>query len=308
MNSQIENEFEYDIVITCYNSSNTIERAINSALNQIIPASHIIIVDDNSQDNSREILKNLKADNPTIKVLLNKINMGQSFCRNQGVSISTSEFVMFLDDDDFSLPERSTLHSGMFRDGAQISFVSSIRNYNNGYSVPCRNSDVKVRRFHTAEMFDYLVTGTHQKLPYSFYIPASTCAVNVESFKLIGGFDILFRRLEDVDFAIRAAQGNFYFSWTAEIGVNRFFSQGTDKGGGLDSKYEIMILNKFRGLVADDKFKEIILYAKLRETYFRKQFFKSIFLIIKYPMSIKIIIKKFFILISRILHDIRKLG
>ena len=51
MSFLIKNEFNYDIVITCYNSDVTIGRAITSALNQIIIPKNIIIVDDNSQEN-----------------------------------------------------------------------------------------------------------------------------------------------------------------------------------------------------------------------------------------------------------------
>jgi len=308
MSSLIKNEFNYDIVITCYNSDATIGRAITSALNQIIIPKNIIIVDDNSQDGSIEIINDLKTSNSIIKVLFNDINMGQSYCRNQGVNLSTSEYVMFLDDDDFSLPERSIMHSNMFQEGAQISFVSSIKNYANGYSVACKNTDVNNRKFHATEMLDYLITGTGQNFPYKVYIPASTCAVNVECYKGLGGFDTSLRRLEDVDFAIRVAKEEFCFSWTSEIGVNRFFSHRIDKGRGIDSKYEIMILNKFQGLIENVKFNDIVLYAKLREIYFGKHYLMGFFFVMTHPSSVKIIRKKVLVLISRVIHDFRKLG
>ena len=306
MSFLIENDFDYDIVITSYNSKVSIERAITSATNQLIPAKKIIIVDDNSQDDSIEIIKHMQLAHASIELFINDMNRGQSFCRNLGVDLSTSKYVMFIDDDDLSMPERSLMHYRMFKDGANLCFVSSNKYYENGYSVSCQNNEVKVRKFDSAEMLLYLITGNSNKFDNKFFIPASTCAVEVECYKSIGGYDVSFRRLEDVDFAIRATEEKFFFSWTADFGVNRFFSQRIDKGRGVDSKFEIMILNKFRELIEDEEFKKIIMYAKLREIYFGRHFFKGIFFLISHPTSLKIIGKKIRILISRITHDLQR--
>lgn len=306
MSSLIVNEFTYDIVITSYNSEGTIRRAIKSAINQELPPQNIIVIDDCSQDGSAAIINELKSEFSIIKLITNSKNMGQSYSRNLGVKLSKSKYVMFLDDDDLSLPERSSQHAIMFRAGAQISFVSSNIIYGNGYSVICKNDNINVRKINSSEMLLYLVTGKSKSIFNRFFIPTSTCAVNVACFNNLGGFDILLRRLEDVDFAIRAAQENTFFSWTSDLGVNRFSSYGNDKGGDIDSKYEIMILNKFKDLISGQLFKQIIIYSNLRQIYFGKHYFQGLFYISTNPQSLIIILKKVTVLFLRIAHDMRR--
>ncbi len=124
----------FDAVLTCYNAENTIALAIESILNQTIPLSKIFIIDDNSTDNSFQILEHYKKFNKQIQLIRNDLNVGQSVSRNLGVSQSQSDFIIFFDDDDISSPNRVEAHKLMFENGADISFVSSRIVYSGTYS------------------------------------------------------------------------------------------------------------------------------------------------------------------------------
>ena len=89
-----------DIILPNYNKAKYLEECINSILNQSHKAWKLYIIDDNSQDNSKKILKNFeKIDSINIYKL--KKNMGPSFCRNLGIRISSSEYIAFMDSDDY---------------------------------------------------------------------------------------------------------------------------------------------------------------------------------------------------------------
>jgi glycosyltransferase involved in cell wall biosynthesis len=61
----------YYVIVTCRNSENEIESAINSLLRQSIEPRYIIVVDDGSTDNTHDILEGLKLKNDNIHVITN---------------------------------------------------------------------------------------------------------------------------------------------------------------------------------------------------------------------------------------------
>lgn len=78
--------------------------AFNSVLNQTFGYENIeiVIIDDNSNDNTKDILKELSQKYDNIKIMLMEENSGSpSKGRNIGIRESTSEYIMFLDQDDF---------------------------------------------------------------------------------------------------------------------------------------------------------------------------------------------------------------
>ncbi len=79
-----------------------IDKAIESVLAQTYTNWELIIVDDGSTDNTRNIIS-LYNDNRIIYFYQD--NKGKSAARNAGIEKSTGEFICFLDDDDYYLPE-----------------------------------------------------------------------------------------------------------------------------------------------------------------------------------------------------------
>src|SRR5574344_864029 len=84
------------VIIPAYNASSTIDETIKSVLNQTITNIELIVIDDNSSDNTLEVLKKYK----NIKVLKNKKRLGPALTRNRGIEISTGSFIAFIDADD----------------------------------------------------------------------------------------------------------------------------------------------------------------------------------------------------------------
>lgn len=89
------------VVIPLYNKALTIVRCLNSVNNQTVLPDELIVINDGSQDNSLEIVKNWVAKNTKIECqIIDQLNEGVSYTRNKGVSLSNNNFVAFLDADD----------------------------------------------------------------------------------------------------------------------------------------------------------------------------------------------------------------
>ena len=88
------------VIMPCFNNSSTIERSVNSALDQSYQNIEIILVDDGSTDNSREIALDFRDKDARLKVI-SKSNQGPGPARNRGLKEARGEFVAFLDADDY---------------------------------------------------------------------------------------------------------------------------------------------------------------------------------------------------------------
>lgn len=92
------------IVVPAYNTGEYISECLESLLAQTIGLRRIkiIVIDDNSQDGTPEILKKYRTDYPEIiTVISNRKNLGPGASRNKGLKMVTTPFVAFVDSDDF---------------------------------------------------------------------------------------------------------------------------------------------------------------------------------------------------------------
>jgi glycosyltransferase involved in cell wall biosynthesis len=90
------------ILINNYNYGRFLRQAIDSALNQTYKNVEVIVVDDGSTDNSREIISTY--GNKIVPVL--KENGGQASAFNAGLAASRGEIICMLDADDFFHPDK----------------------------------------------------------------------------------------------------------------------------------------------------------------------------------------------------------
>ena len=92
------------VVIPAYNYADYIEDCLESVLKQSHPADEIIVVDDESTDNTKEVV----AKYP-VKYIYQK-NKGLSGARNTGIKAATSQYIMCLDADDMLRPDAIKEH------------------------------------------------------------------------------------------------------------------------------------------------------------------------------------------------------
>ena len=94
-------ELRFSIVIACYNQEDFIRQAVESAVLQGHPSKEIIVVDDNSQDGTADILNTF---GESIIFARLPANRGAAGARNHGASLARGEYLVFLDGDDVLMP------------------------------------------------------------------------------------------------------------------------------------------------------------------------------------------------------------
>lgn len=90
------------VIVPVYNTEKYLRRCLDSLVNQTIEDIEIIVINDCSPDNSKEILKEYeKKHKDKIKVFHNKTNKGIGYNRNYGIKKATGEYIGFVDSDDW---------------------------------------------------------------------------------------------------------------------------------------------------------------------------------------------------------------
>jgi len=296
---------KYSAVITSFNSENTIEKALASILNQEIPPVEILLIDDNSQDSTVTLARNFQLKSENLQIIINEKNKGQAFNRNLAAKLSNSEYLIFFDDDDFSLSTRSTLHANHFKSGSEISFVSSLKKYPKGFEAKFINSNITTNPS-VNELIKLLILGHKLDSLTEVYIPSSTCAVSKAALMSVNGFDESLRRLEDIDLAVRFGIKHYKFSWSSEVGVIRTHTENSFKGKGIDSSFEEVLIHKYKNLMNVKDFDTAMIHMQTRKLYFSQNFQAFLFHILKNPRYLCSSILRGNRLVKRLYHDFRK--
>ena len=133
------------VVIPIYNCEKFIHRAIRSIQNQNTFDFEIILVNDFSIDNTSFVLEEYQKEDPRIKIINNRKNMGTLYSRSIGSLISKGKYIFPLDNDD------------MLLDKDVIEVITNIADFKNvdivefkGISIPHSNNILKGKISETA--------------------------------------------------------------------------------------------------------------------------------------------------------------
>lgn len=101
---------KFSIIVPLYNTEKYIGECIDSIINQDYDNWELIIVNDGSKDNGRDIVLNYSNNDSRIK-LIDQSNSGVSVARNNGLKNAVGDFIIFLDSDDWLEPNSLSLIS-----------------------------------------------------------------------------------------------------------------------------------------------------------------------------------------------------
>ena len=87
------------VLLNCYNAQDTISRAIDSVLNQTYKNIELVIWDDGSKDKTLEIAKSFK--DKRIKLFKNKSNIGLGRSRLKAIKVLNGDLISIIDSDDY---------------------------------------------------------------------------------------------------------------------------------------------------------------------------------------------------------------
>ncbi len=160
------------IITPCYNSKAFLDECITSVLNQSYQNWEMLIIDDNSSDNSSILIKSFSKQDDRIKPIFLKNNLGPAMARNHAISKAKGKYIAFLDSDDFWLPDKLNIQINFMKKN-NYSFVFS------SYSVI--PSDMTKQK--------YLIS-VPNKISYKDYLKNTiigclTVVINKEKFKKI---------------------------------------------------------------------------------------------------------------------------
>ena len=97
---ELSSKPKISVIIPMYNEQKNIKKVIRSIQNQNLQDIEIVCVNDNSNDKTLEILKELQKEDPRITILTNRQNRGVIYNRIYGAIRSKGEYVTFIDADD----------------------------------------------------------------------------------------------------------------------------------------------------------------------------------------------------------------
>ncbi|WP_295156254.1 glycosyltransferase family 2 protein [uncultured Brachyspira sp.] len=134
------------VIIPIYNVEKYLSKCLDSIINQTLKDIEIICINDCSTDNSENIIKEyIKKDN-RIKLINHNENQGLGFARNTGIYNSTSNYLVFIDSDDFvSSNFAEELYNTALKYDADIVFTNNIYtvNENKYYIKPYYHNRLK---------------------------------------------------------------------------------------------------------------------------------------------------------------------
>ena len=115
------------VIMTSFNAADTIEYAVRSVLNQTHGNLRLVIVDDCSDDGSRDVITRIASEDHRVEVLFNDRNMGTYCSKNRALRQFESDFFTFHDSDDWMHPSRLTEHLAATRDAVRVTTSMWVR-------------------------------------------------------------------------------------------------------------------------------------------------------------------------------------
>jgi glycosyltransferase involved in cell wall biosynthesis len=191
------------VILPTYNCALFLPESIGSILLQTYKSYEIIVVDDGSTDNTKEVLSPFMQ---RIKYIKLEQNRGLPTARNIGIQSAQGKYIAFLDADDLWLPEKLEADMEYFDKHPDISMVYSrhININERGYTL---GSDRK-KRLPSGNIFIRLFSEQN-------FIITSSVVVRREVFETAGLFDEQLFNCQDWDMWLRIA---FYFK---VAGINK---------------------------------------------------------------------------------------
>ncbi|MBD2069390.1 glycosyltransferase [Leptolyngbya sp. FACHB-671] len=187
------------IVIAAHNAAGTIAETLNSLLCQTYLDWEAIIVDDGSSDETAAIAAQFTAKDARIQVV-SQPQGGVSSARNRGVSLAQSNWLLFLDADDWLLPPCLELLTNVLKLNAEVDAVycgwarvAPDGRYIDQYCCPCSDNLFEV-------FAKYCAFAIH------------TCIFRHSLFESVGGFNPSLKTCEDWDLWQRIARTGASFA------------------------------------------------------------------------------------------------
>jgi len=197
-----------DVVIATYNRAHQIVETLNNVLQYSSDINKIIVINNNSEDNTKEVLEKFKNNNK-IDIIHSPKNLGASGGKNIGLKKSKAEVIVVIDDD------------AIFFSDNPIRNVKKIFNSDNKIGI----IQFKIVNYQSKKILKYEFPGDNPKKNgdrefLSAYFIGAGHAIRKSMLDKVGYYpDDFFYAHEEIDLSYRAINNNFIIKYCPIVGV-----------------------------------------------------------------------------------------
>lgn len=183
------------IIIPTYNRAHLIERSVKSVLNQTYREFELLIIDDGSTDNTREVIAGIEDDR--IRYIYCENNSGAAGARNRGIAEAKCDYIAFQDSDDEWHPDKLERQMKVMQEAAEDTGLVYCEYHYNGLNglegiSPDRRIPLEQKGGY---IFPQLLRGN--------MIGTPVMLVKRECFEKVGRFNESFPCMEDYELVLR---------------------------------------------------------------------------------------------------------
>lgn len=153
---------DISVIIPSYNNALFLDKCLNSVTRQTLESIEVIVVDDCSTDVSLSVVRKYAHKDVRVKVIQHQSNLGTHMTRKTGVQAATGKYTMFLDADDYFMPDACERARDLAALGHDITvFELNVINHDAAINSPISHS----------AWFDRLSPGVYEseeKINFSF--------------------------------------------------------------------------------------------------------------------------------------------
>lgn len=183
------------VIIPTYNNAKYLPEAVTSVLGQTYKDYEIIVVDDGSSHNTREVVyRFVKSYLGRIKYVYQS-NEGLSGARNRGIQEAKGKYIAFLDSDDIWLPGKLKEQMTVFADERKIDFICT--------KALVINADGQLMNYEKPRNKNVL---SFENILMGNPVVTSTVILSKKALEEIGVFDELLFGVQDYALWLKAAQ------------------------------------------------------------------------------------------------------
>lgn len=185
------------VIIPTYNRALMVREAIRSVLDQTYADYEIIVVDDGSEDDTRDMVAGLGVSVDKVKYIYQK-NRGRSAARNRGIQGARGELIAFLDADDRFLPHKLEKQVQVLKEHPEYGMTY-------GYAIGTDENGKVWRRYNQRRRLSGWV---YPQLLFikGTIITTPSVMVRARVLREIGDFDETMHMCEDLDLWRRVAR------------------------------------------------------------------------------------------------------
>ena len=218
------------VIIPAYNQGSYLEDCIQSVLDQTYQDFEIIIVDDGSTDNTREVGTSF-SDSRVHYIY--QSNRGLSGARNTGIRNAKGSFISYLNSDDQFLPDKLKLLVQKLEADPDLGLVA-------GQAIVIDENGIKL-----GEIFDAPLPDEPIQLLMGNPLHVGSVLLRSEWQNRVGFFDEKLHSYEDWDMWLRLAKAGCKFGWVSEpVSLYRFHHAQMTRNGSQMTTATFDVLNK----------------------------------------------------------------